>query len=71
MYKCFCCNIKSINAHFDEFILYINSEDNFSSQDVIRFTETRHTENNCYYKISGYKLYFSKLKLNQNGGITV
>lgn len=25
----FCCNIRSINAHFDEFVLYINSEKTF------------------------------------------
>jgi len=24
----FCCNIRSVNAHFDEFILYIKSEKN-------------------------------------------
>lgn len=36
----FCCNIRSVNAHFDKFILYIKSEKKYSNLDVIVFTET-------------------------------
>jgi len=67
----FCCNIRSINAHFDEFVLYINSEKNLSILHVIIFTETWHTVDNCNYKIPGYKLHFSTYKRNQNDGIVV
>jgi len=67
----FCCNIRSVNAHFDEFILYIKSEKKYSNLDVIVFTETWHTADNCNYKIPGYKLYVSTHKRNQNDGIMV
>jgi len=57
MLNVFCCNIRSINAYFDEFILYINSEKNCPTLDVIVLTDTWHTIDNCNYKIPGYKLY--------------
>jgi hypothetical protein len=43
----FCCNIRSVNAHFDEFIMYIKSEKKYSNLDVIVFTEKWYTADNC------------------------
>lgn len=43
----------------------------YSNLDVIVFTETWHTADNCNYKIPGYKLFVSTHKRNQNDGIMV
>jgi hypothetical protein len=36
----FCNNIRSINAHFNEFLLFLNSDTNCCKLDVIILTET-------------------------------
>lgn len=68
-FSIFCCNIRSINAHFDEFIMYMSVENNHL--DVIILTETWHTIENCNYRFPGYRLYMSSIKRNQNDGIMV
>lgn len=35
-----CCNIRSVNAHFDELLLILGNDKNFKDIDVIILTET-------------------------------
>lgn len=50
----FCNNIRSINAHFDEFLLFLNSDINGCKLDVVILTETWHNVEYCNFKIPRY-----------------
>jgi len=68
----FCCNIRSVNANFDELMLFLESDKNNEKLDIIILTETWHNaSNHCNYNIDGYKLFFSTIKRNQNDGIVI
>lgn len=70
-FSIFCCNIRSINKHFDEFTLYLNSDKFSCNLDIIILTETWHNIDLCDFEIPGYRIYFSTVKRNQNDGIIV
>jgi hypothetical protein len=65
------CNIRSVNAHFDEFILFLENDVKSDKIDIIILTETWHDPLSCHYELPGYKLMFSSLKRNQNDGIII
>jgi hypothetical protein len=71
--KCFiniiCCKIRSINAHFDDFLLFLENYANSYKIDIIILTETWHDPLSCIYELPRYKLKFSNLKRNQNDGL--
>jgi len=66
-----CCNIRSVNAHFDELLLFLGNDKNFYDIDIIVLTETWHNVLSCNYAIDGYSLFFSFIKRNQNDGVMV
>jgi len=64
-----CFNIRSVNAHFDELLLFLENDVNSDKIDVIVLTETWHNSSSCHYMIPGYNIMFSNTKRNQNDGI--
>jgi len=66
-----CLNIRSINAHFDELILYLENDIKCKQIDILVLTETWHNTISCHYKMAGYNLFFSSTKRNQNDGIII
>lgn len=66
-----CCNIRSVNANFDELLLLLENDMNFKDIDVIILTETWHNVLSCNYVLDGYSLFFSSIKRNQNDGVMV
>lgn len=66
-----CCNIRSINAHFDELLLLLESDAKFRDIDIIVLTETWHNIQSCNYVLDDYSLYFSSIKRNQNDGVMI
>lgn len=67
----FCCNIRSINEHFDEFVLFLNSDKFNCNLYIIVLTENWHKVEYCNFGIPGHRLFFSNVKKNQNNGIIV
>lgn len=68
----FCCKIRSENAQFDEYYLFLNSGDiHCKNLDIIVPKKPCHDINYYNYSISGYKLYFLTLERNQNDGAIV
>jgi hypothetical protein len=47
----FCNNIRSINAHFNDFLFFLNSDTNCCNLDVIILTENWHNVEYCNFKI--------------------
>ena len=66
-----CCNIRSINAHFDELLVFLENDVKNREIDIIVLTETWHNVISCNYVLDGYDLYFSSIKRNQNDGVMV
>lgn len=66
-----CFNIRSINAHFDDLILFLENDKKSKKIDILVLTETWHNTVSCQYKIAGYNLFFSSTKRNQNDGVIV
>jgi len=67
-----CCNIRSMNANFDELTLFLESDQNKNKIYVIVLTETWHDPlSQGAYVIEGYNHLFSTIKRNQNDGIFV
>lgn len=66
-----CLNIRSINAHFDELLLFLENNLYYNKIDIIVLTETWHDTISCPYKINGYNILFSNIKRNQNDGVIV
>ena len=57
-----CCNIRSVNANFDELNLFLENDINNKKIDLIVLTETWHDSSiHCNYTINGYKLFFSSI----------
>lgn len=53
-------------------MLFLESDKNNEKIDIVILTETWHNAlNHCNYSISGYKLFFSTIKRNQNDGINI
>lgn len=57
-----CTNIRSVNANFDELLLFLENGINYKKIDIFILTETWHHVENCLYSISGYNTYFSNTK---------
>jgi len=66
-----CLNIRSVNAHFDELLLFLENDINNKKIDVIVLTEMWHDSLFCHYIIPGYSILFSSTKRNQNDGIII
>jgi len=66
-----CFNIRSINAHFDELLLFLENYLNCKNIDILILTETWHDPFSCHYDLPGYKFLFSGKKRNQNDGIII
>lgn len=66
-----CFNIRSVNAHFDELLLFLENDVNNKKIDIIVLTETWHNSLFCHYMIPGYSILFSSTKRNQNDGIII
>lgn len=66
-----CCHIRSINAHFDELLLFLENDAKYKDIDIIILTETWHNFLSCDYLIDGYSMYCSSIKRNQNDGVIV
>jgi len=64
-----CCNIRSINAHFNKLLLFLENYAKYRDIDIIVLTETWHNIQSCNYVLDGYSLYFSSIKRNQNDGV--
>jgi len=66
-----CVLIRSINAHFDELLLFLENDAKYRDIDVIVLTETWHNLLPCAYSIDGYNMFCSSIKRNQNYGVIV
>lgn len=66
-----CTNIRSVNANFDELLLYLENYINYKKIDILILTETWHNVENCVFIIPGYNTYYSSTKRNQNDGVIV
>jgi exonuclease III len=66
-----CCNIRSVNTHFDELLFFLENDTKYRDIDIIVLTETSHNVQSCNYVFDGYSLYFSSIKRNQNDGVMV
>ncbi|XP_022163951.1 uncharacterized protein LOC111029296 [Myzus persicae] len=66
-----CTNIRSVNANFDELLLYLENDINYKKIDILILTETWHSVENCVFTIPGYNTYYSSTKRNQNDGVIV
>jgi len=66
-----CTNIRSVNANFDELLLYLENYINYKKIDILILTETWHSVMNCVFTIPGYNTYYSSTKRNQNDGVIV
>jgi len=64
----FHCNIRSINLHFNEFLVYLNSIPH--TFDLIILTETWLSVN-LNFNINVYKTYHSLGFLNKSDGVTI
>jgi len=64
-----CLNIRIVNAHFDELLLFLENDVNSKKIDVIILTETWHDSLSCHFNIPGFNIMFSSSKRNQNDGI--
>jgi len=55
-------NIRSVNANFDELLLYLENYINYKKIDIVILTETCHSVENCVLTIPGYNTYNSSTK---------
>jgi len=60
-----------MNAHFDELILFLESDAKYREIDVIVLTETWHNVISCNYVINCYIMFCSSVKRNQNAGVMI
>jgi len=65
------CNIRSVNAHFYELLLFLENYAKYRDIDIIVLTETWHNIQSCNYVLDGYSLYFSSIKRKQIDGVMV
>lgn len=66
-----CTNIRSLNANFEDLILFLENDIHYKKIDILILTETRHITVDISYNITGYNTYYSLIKRNQNDGIVI
>lgn len=66
-----CTNIRSLNANFEDLILFLENDIHYKKIDILILTETWHNTVDISYNITGYNTYYSLIKRNQNDGIVI
>jgi len=66
-----CTNVRSVNANFDELLLYLENDISYKKIDILILTKTWHNVQDCEYTIPDYNTYFSTTKRNQNDGVII